>query len=317
MGDAPTRAAVRLVRVPDDRDGQRLDNFLTTQLKGLPRSAIHRLIRTGQVRVNGGRAKSATRLEAGDEVRVPPARLRQGGPPAVPPGAVRHVEHSVVYDDGDILVIDKPSGMAVHAGSGLAWGVIDALRASRLAADIELVHRLDRETSGLLMLARQRKTLLDLQRQWREERVGKRYLCGLDGVLAEDRVVVDAPLRKIRRGGEHQVVVDNDGQEARTTFSARQRLAGATLCEAQLHTGRTHQIRAHAVHLGLPLLGDERYADNERLAFWKRHGLRRLFLHAHRLDFADARGDAVTVESPLPDELRDLLSHLEGSTDEG
>lgn len=311
MSGDDSRARVRRVKIDADRAGQRLDNFLVGELKGVPRSAVYRMIRTGQVRINGGRAKAATRLEAGDEVRVPPAHVRTSRDVRVPDRVLDLLRASVLHEDEDALVIDKPPGLAVHAGSGLAFGIIEALRQLRPAEDLELVHRLDRDTSGCLLLARHRRALGRLREALRDDAFDKRYLCLLDGRLAEDRVLVDAPLRKVARGGERMIVVDPDGKPSRTAFRRLDDRAGCTFAEAELFTGRTHQVRVHAAHLGAPLAGDDRYAPEGRLRHWKSLGLKRVFLHAHRLSFPGPGGDTVLVESPLPDELRELLERLD------
>lgn len=311
MSRADSQARVRRVTVAADRAGQRLDNFLAGELKGVPRSAVYRMIRTGQVRVNGGRAKAATRLEAGDEVRVPPAHVRGDREVRVPDRVLELLRHRVLHEDADVLVIDKPPGLAVHAGSGLAFGIIEALRQLRPEESLELVHRIDRDTSGCLLVARHRRALGRLQQALRDDAFDKRYLCLLDGRLPEDRVLVNAPLRKVERGGERLVVADADGKPSRTAFRRLEVRAQCTFAEAELFTGRTHQVRAHAAHLGMPLAGDDRYAADGRTAHWKGLGLTRVFLHAHRLSFPGRDGETVLVESPLPDDLRDVLGRLD------
>jgi 23S rRNA pseudouridine955/2504/2580 synthase len=301
---------VRRVVVGPDRAGQRLDNFLATQLKGVPRSAVYRLIRTGQVRVNGGRCKAFRRLQESDEVRIPPALTRERGAFTVPERACREIEQAIIYEDADLLVIDKPAGMAVHAGSGLAWGLIDVVRQSRPGAYIELVHRLDRETSGCLVLALSGAALNELSRQFREGRVSKHYLCLLDGVLGEPVVEVDAPLAKARGPEQHEVRVHAQGKTAKTRFRLLQGFTDCSYVEAELFTGRTHQIRAHARHLGLPLAGDERYGSREGFKRWKQRGLRRVFLHAHRVRLRVPSGLDLVVDAPLPPDLRRILDGL-------
>jgi len=311
MSKTSIKRGVHTAVVPTDRAGQRLDNFLATQLKGVPKSLIYRLIRTGQVRINGGRAKPATRLEAGDEVRVPPAQSRADGDAPIPDWALRRVSEGIVYEDGEVIVLDKPSGMAVHGGSGLPWGAVDVVRALRGDGRIELVHRLDRSTSGCLVFARTRDALQRLADAFREGRVGKRYLCLLDGRLPEDRVDVDAPIAASRRDGEKHMVVRGDGKPARTTFRRLEDFGGYSFVEAELHTGRTHQIRVHAAHLGLPLAGEDRYAeDPDRPRFWRDRGLGRLFLHAHQLSLPLGDDREVLVSAPLPAELREVLDGL-------
>lgn len=304
-------SSVRLVEVTQDRDGQRLDNFLSARLKGLPRSVIYRIIRTGQVRVNGGRAKPATRLETGDIVRVPPAKIRETGPENIPPAVVQLIEKSICYEGQGVMVIDKPAGMAVHGGSGLAWGVIDVVRKIRPASNVDLVHRLDRATSGCLLLALNGDVLRDLNTQINRNLVEKCYFCLLDGSLKQDLVQVNEPIGEFERSGQKFMRVDPEGKPAHTTFRRVQNYNGYSFAEAQLHTGRTHQIRVHAAHLGLPLAADDRYSPSERQKFWKTQGLRRMFLHAHQVEFTTADGERQLVNAPLPVELSQLLAKLE------
>ncbi len=303
-------SAVSHVEVPRDRDGQRLDNFLMTRLKGLPRSVIYRIIRTGQVRVNGGRAKPATRLETGDQVRIPPATVRERKVGEIAPTVLQLIKQSIRFEAQGVMVIDKPAGMAVHGGSGLAWGVVDVARAIRPELSIDLVHRLDRETSGCLLLASSGDALRDLNRQIMEMQVQKRYLCLLDGQLSNDLVEVEEPIGEYDRAGQRFMRVDPEGKPAHTTFRLLQNYAGYSFAEAELHTGRTHQIRVHAEHLGLPLAGDKRYLTAIRQKFWKKAGLKRLFLHAHHLQFFTLDGEEQLVTSPLPPELSEFLSNL-------
>lgn len=303
---------VRHVRVDRDHDGQRLDNFLAAQLKGVPRSAVYRMIRTGQVRVNGGRARAATRLTAGDEVRIPPARIRAGQPPEVSERVREQLRNAVIYEDHDLLVIDKPAGMAVHAGSGLPWGVIDALRQDRSGEFLELAHRLDRETSGCLVLARNGPALAHLAARFREGGVDKFYLCLLDGVLPQALTEVDAPLARRGEGAGGSVDVHDEGKPSVTRFRLLRQFDDCCYAEAELLTGRTHQIRAHARHLGMPLAGDGKYAGRESLGKWRARGLNRIFLHAHRLVLDAPGGKALEFSAPLPEPLRRVLDALEG-----
>lgn len=302
---------VRRVSVDADRDGQRLDNFLLTQLKGVPKSAIYRLIRKGQVRVNGGRCKPATRLREGDEVRIPPVRSSERQAAALPERVITQLASSIRYEDDDLVVVDKPAGMAVHAGSGLAWGLIDGLRQGRPGQYLELVHRLDRETSGCLVVAKTGQALRHLSSEFREGSVDKRYLCLLDGRLPEDVVEVTAPLGKVPGAARRQVAVLEDGKPAHTRFRLLHTFRSGSYVEAELLTGRTHQIRAHALHIGLPLAGDELYADRESVKRWRQRGLKRLFLHAHRLELLLPSGEKQAFDAPLPGELKRLLDTLE------
>ncbi|HEY5776872.1 MAG TPA: RluA family pseudouridine synthase [Xanthomonadales bacterium] len=304
-------SSVSLVEVTRDREGQRLDNFISARLKGLPRSVIYRIIRTGQVRVNGGRAKPATRLETGDIVRIPPASVRESKPGDIPPAVIQLISQSIRYEDQGIMVIDKPAGMAVHGGSGLSWGVIDVVRKMRPDMNIDLVHRLDRETSGCLLLALNGDALRELNHQVKDNKLEKRYLCLMDGQLKQEVVEVNEPIGKYERSGQSFMRVDEEGKPAHTTFRLLQNYAGYSFAEAQLHSGRTHQIRVHAAHLGLPLAADDRYSPTDRQKFWKSLGLRRMFLHAHQIWFYTRDGEQQVVSSPLPDKLSQLLMKLE------
>jgi 23S rRNA pseudouridine955/2504/2580 synthase len=303
-------STVNYVEVSPDRDGQRLDNFLSARLKGLPRSVVYRIIRTGQVRVNGGRAKPATRLEAGDMVRIPPASVRENKPGDIPPAVVSLLNQSICFEGHGVLVVDKPAGMAVHGGSGLAWGVVDVVRKIRPAMNVDLVHRLDRDTSGCLLLALDGDALRELNTQIKNNQVEKRYLCLLDGNLPQDRVEVNEPIGQFERSGQRFMRVDPQGKSAHTTFRLLQNYGACSFVEAQLHTGRTHQIRVHAAHLGIPLVGDKRYSPAARQKFWKPQGARRMFLHAHQLSFFTRDGQKQLVSAPLPPELSQLLENL-------
>lgn len=311
MTTSDIRSGVRLVKVDTDHHGQRLDNFLSGQLKGVPKAAVYRMIRTGQVRINGGRARPASRLQEGDQVRIPPARTRESQETTVSAEVRQQVRQAILHVDRDLMVVNKPAGMAVHAGSGLPWGLIDALRQDRPGEYLELAHRLDRETSGCLVLARNGAALGHLARQFRDGTVLKYYLCLLDGRLPEDLVEVDAPLSRTDAESRGPVEVNDDGKQARTRFRLLQRYRHCSYVEAELLTGRTHQIRAHAKHLGMPLAGDSKYADREAVKRWKGRGLGRLFLHAHRLGLAAQSGEELEFNAPLPDPLREVLDRLE------
>lgn len=304
-------STVSLVKVTEDRDGQRLDNYLSARLKGMPRSLIYRIIRTGQVRINGGRAKPATRLTAGDTVRIPPVSVRENKTGEIPPAVLQILRQSICYEGHGIMVINKPAGMAVHGGSGLTWGVIDVVRKMRPDMSVDLVHRLDRETSGCLLLALNGDALRELNAQIKENQTEKRYLCLLDGKLKQDRVEVNEPIGKFERSGQKFMRVDTEGKSAHTTFRLLENYAECSFAEAQLHTGRTHQIRVHAAHLGLPLAGDDRYSPRARQKYWKSQGLKRMFLHAHQINFYTPDGEQQIVNAPLPLELSNLLEKLE------
>jgi 23S rRNA pseudouridine955/2504/2580 synthase len=296
-------AAVRYIEVDEGGAGQRIDNFLVARLKGVPKSHVYRIVRSGEVRVNSGRVEASHRLALGDRVRLPPIRLA-----ALPEGAgtAKPLELPVLFEDDHILAVDKPSGLAVHGGSGIAHGAIERLRAARPQARfLELVHRLDRETSGVLLLAKKRSALTALHAQLRERDFGKRYLAAVAGRWRDEKRRVRVSLRKyLTREGERRVAVDDEGQEADTIFRLISRGAQASLLEAELLTGRTHQIRVHLAHVGHPILGDDKYGDfelNKRLA---REGLKRMFLHAAEVTFAHpASGERMTVRSPLPPDL--------------
>ena len=310
MSKANERGGVRTETVDENHDGQRIDNFLSARLKGVPRSLVYRLIRTGQVRINGKRCKPASRLSAGDLVRIPPARVSEQGEAVISDRVLETVRTRILHADADLLVIDKPSGMAVHAGSGLPWGVIDVLRRLYPGEYLELAHRLDRETSGCLVLARNGKALQHVSTLFRDGRVDKHYLCLLDGTLGETQVEIDAPLARVHTGQERQVEVSADGKQAKTRFRLLESYAGASYVEAELLTGRTHQIRVHALHMGLPLAGDRKYAPAESVKRWRGLGLRRIFLHAHSTRFEGPAGEALSFDAPLPEELRAVLDQL-------
>jgi 23S rRNA pseudouridine955/2504/2580 synthase len=320
--DSPERqAGARTVRVPEDRDGQRLDNFLLGQLKGAPRSLVYKLVRSGQVRVNGGRAKAERKLEGGDEVRIPPLRLAEPGDKGTPAkGLLEAMEASIVFEDARLLAINKPSGVASHGGSGISFGVIETLRALRPRESLELVHRLDRDTSGLLVVARKRSALSELQALMREEDgggrrsgIGKRYLALLAGRMPDGTMSVDAPLHVgLRQGGERHVQVNDNGKPSLSHFKVLERRGGQSYCEVRIDTGRTHQIRVHARHIGHAVAGDDKYGDpavNKRLR--EQIGLKRLFLHAASLEFAlDDGRTPYLLTAPLAPELLDALDRL-------
>ena len=312
-------SGARLMRVPDDRAGQRLDNFLLGQLKGAPRSLVYKLVRSGQVRVNGGRAKAERKLEAGDEVRIPPVRLTiedEAGKSPPPKGLLAALEASLVFEDPRLLAINKPSGIASHGGSGVSFGVIEGLRALRPKESLELVHRLDRDTSGLMVLAKKRSALVELQALLREDHgagIAKRYLTLLTGRMPDGVMSVDAPLHVgLRQGGERHVQVNPNGKPSLSHFRVLERRGGQSYCEVRIETGRTHQIRVHAQYIGHPIAGDDKYGDaaaNKRLR--EQVGLKRLFLHASTLEFALDGGKApYLLNAPLVPELIDVLDRL-------
>lgn len=310
------KTSVRMIKVPDDRGGQRLDNFLLGQLKGAPRSLVYKLVRSGQVRVNGGRAKAERKLEGGDEVRIPPVSLSEGGDKSPPPDAfLARMEQAIVLEDARLLVINKPSGVASHGGSGISHGAIETMRVLRPQANLELVHRLDRDTSGLLVMAKKRSALSELQALMREDRGGiqKRYLTLLAGRMPDGTMTVDAPLHVgLRQGGERHVQVNPIGKPSVSHFKVLERRGGHSYCEVRIETGRTHQIRVHARHIGHAVAGDDKYGDpevNKRLR--EQIGLKRLFLHAASLEFAlDGGKTPYVLNAPLAEELALALDRL-------
>lgn len=311
MTETPTRERARTVAVPADRDGQRLDNFLLGQLKGAPRSLIYRIVRSGEVRVNGGRAKPDTRLSGGDQVRLPPVRLTEAGTEVAPLAAGERLAAQIVFEDAALIALNKPAGVAAHGGSGIRFGAIELMRRARPEASLELVHRLDRDTSGVLVLAKKRSALLELQRMMREGGIEKRYLALLVGRVPGGGFDVDLGLRKSAlAGGERMVRIDDTGKPSVSHFRVLERVGGQSWCEVRIETGRTHQIRVHAAHVGHPVAGDDKYGDrdaNRRLR--EQCGLKRMFLHAASLRFALGSGDYV-LDAPLPPELGAVLDAL-------
>jgi 23S rRNA pseudouridine955/2504/2580 synthase len=305
---------VRLLRIGEEADAQRIDNFLMKHLKGVPKSHIYRLLRSGQVRVNGKRIKQNFRLSVGDEVRIPPVRTSQPAGGAQLTSRQKEVlEASIVYEDKGLLVINKPSGVAVPGGSGIALGIIEQLRLARPGEKgLELVHRLDRATSGLLMIAKRRPALRTLHEYQRDNRIRKRYLALVAGDWPHNRMRVDAPLKKnLLRGGERIVRVDADGKPALTLFRIKEQFGDSMLVEAELKSGRTHQIRVHAAHLGTPVIGDEKYGDDEVNRRYRALGLKRLFLHAWTLSFEwGGEGRVLKLTAPLEPALEQLLTTL-------
>ena len=311
---AERRSAVRHVQIDAHEHGQRLDKVLGRLLAGVPRSRIFRLIRRGEVRVNGRRASPELRLAAGDSVRLPPVReVAPDAPRRVPTGMIEVIERAIIHEDERLLVLDKPGGMAVHGGSGLSFGVIEALRASRPSQTLELAHRLDRDTSGLLLVTKRSSALRALHALLRDGSVQKSYLALVAGHWNLGHKRIDAPLRTdLRVGGERTVKVDAHCKNALTEFKLIEHYgARASLLEAIIHTGRTHQIRVHAAYCGHPVAGDPKYGDeafNETLAAL---GLTRMFLHAHSLSFIwPDSGSEQSFSSPLPPQLRAVLDQL-------
>lgn len=308
------RASVTYVTVDAEESGQRIDNYLVRVLKGVPKSHIYRILRRGEVRVNKGRARPQYKLVAGDTVRIPPVRVADKPVLTGHYPHLRDINERILFENKRLMAINKPAGMAVHGGSGISHGVIEALRAEWPDAPyLELVHRLDRETSGCLLIARRRSALRHLHEQLREGRIKKTYLALVRGQWRGGRQEVSAPLRKNRlKGGERLVRVDLEGKEAVTVFTPVSVFEEASLMEVELKTGRTHQIRVHAAHCGYPLAGDPKYGDDIFNKAMRKSGLRRLFLHAGMLEFTDpGQDEVINVSAPLPDTLRSVLDCLE------
>jgi len=308
------KSPVTLRTVTSEEAGQRIDNFLMRHFKTVPRSRVYRLLRKGEVRVNRKRVDVEYRLSAGDEVRLPPVRIDTREAPGRPSASLLElIEHAVIFQDRHLLVIDKPSGVAVHGGSGMSFGVIEALRASRPRETLELVHRLDRDTSGCLLIARDRATLTALHALIRDGAMHKTYLALVAGSWQLGTKRVDAPLATdARERGERHVRVASAGKASVSIFKPVQFFGQlATLMEVGIPTGRTHQIRVHASYAGHPLLGDDKYGDRERNAELKGHGLKRTFLHAQSVAF-DWPGSGVPfhVSAPLPGELAAVLDSI-------
>ena len=307
------RPAVRYLTVDENYSGQRLDNFLNRELKGVPRTRLYKALRKGEIRVNKGRVKPDYRLVAGDMVRIPPLRTpAPSDPPTIPRYWAEQLQQRVVYEDGTLLVVDKPSGLAVHGGSGLNFGMIECLRQLRPEDRyLELVHRLDRDTSGLIMVARKPAVLRELHRQLREDKVDKRYLALVAGKWPRSLKRVEAPLQKnVLQSGERMVRVAKEGKPSITDFSVVERFENATLVEAKPVTGRTHQIRVHALHAGFPLLGDPKYGSEKGEKLCQLAELKRLFLHARSLRFRLPEIGRLELDAPLDPELESALNKL-------
>ncbi|HUH94448.1 MAG TPA: RluA family pseudouridine synthase [Casimicrobiaceae bacterium] len=313
-----SKDVARHVAIDESAAGQRVDNFLLRVLKGVPKSHVYRILRSGEVRVNRRRVRPDARLVAGDDLRIPPVRTAAAEPV---PRRARPAVPSILYEDEALIAIDKPAGLAVHGGSGVAFGAIEQLRAARPDATfLELAHRLDRDTSGVLLVAKKRAALLALHASFRDGRVDKRYLVLVKGRWRDAVRRVELPLTKfVTAGGERRVRIERDGgKAARTVFHRRRVWADAdppmALLEAELHTGRTHQIRVHLSHLGFPLAGDDKYGDfawNKSLA---KQGLKRMFLHAWRLGIDHPlQARRLELESPVPADLSSFLTALDAA----
>ena len=303
------RPKVIWLEVEEDGADQRIDNFLLRRLKGVPKSHVYRVLRSGEVRVNSGRVKPEYRLRLGDRVRIPPVRVaeRQGGAP-------KPLHLPVIFEDAALLVVDKPSGIAVHGGSGVSYGVIESLRAERpLAKFLELAHRLDRDTSGLLIVCKKRAALVELHRMLREGEVDKRYLAVVKGRWSGKDEIRASLHKYVTSQGERRVAVREDGQSTVTKVKCLKAGESASLVELRLLTGRTHQIRVHLAHAGHPVLGDGKYGDFELNRALAKEGVKRLFLHAERLSFRHpVSGAALAFKSPVPEDIRAFMEERFG-----
>ncbi len=306
---------VKIVDISEDEAGQRIDNFLLARLKGVPKSLIYRIVRKGEVRVNKGRIKVDYKLQAGDSVRIPPVRVSQKATPEVSTklNKVSQLEEQILFEDDVMLVLNKPSGLAVHGGSGVNFGVIEALRALRPQARfLELVHRLDRDTSGILLVAKKRSALRHLHAQLREKRVQKDYLALVRGQWQSHVKAINAPLLKNElASGERMVKVSEQGKPSETRFRIEERYLNATLVKASPVTGRTHQIRVHTLHAGHPIAMDSKYGDKEFDKKMHELGLNRLFLHAFEIVFFHPKSEEqMRVKAPLDKHMKGILAKL-------
>jgi 23S rRNA pseudouridine955/2504/2580 synthase len=314
-----TTPKVQFIEITEENAGQRIDNYLICQLKGVPKSLVYRIVRKGEVRVNKGRIKPEYRLKAGDVVRIPPVRQAEKKVPGkAPDKLLKQIESRILFEDKRILVLNKPTGLAVHGGSGLSFGLIEVMRELRPNdKNLELVHRLDRDTSGCLIIAKKRSALRRLHEQLREGSMDKRYLALLKGKWQGTGKWVDAPLLKnVIRSGERLVFVDPKGKNARTQFNPYSVSNEASLMSVKLDTGRTHQIRVHAQHIGYPIAGDNKYGDEEFNRQLKTKGLKRLFLHAfsikfHLPDSESGEDKPIYIEAPLDEALVKTLNRLQ------
>lgn len=315
MTEKIINAAVKTLEISEDEAGQRIDNYLLAKLKGVPKSLIYRIVRKGEVRVNKGRIKPEYKLQCGDVVRIPPVRVSEKiqSPVSSKLNKVARLEQQIIFEDDCLLVINKPSGIAVHGGSGLSFGVIEGLRALRPEARfLELVHRLDRDTSGILLVAKKRSALRHLHEQLRVKTVQKDYLALVRGQWQSHVKVVQAPLLKNElASGERIVKVSQEGKPSETRFSIEERYPTATLVKASPVTGRTHQIRVHTLHAGHPIALDDKYGDKEFDAQMRALGLNRLFLHAASIRFEHPKtGETLRLNAPLDEQMKGILKKL-------
>src|SRR5438445_3097128 len=298
-----SKARATWLEVGEESAAQRIDNFLLRRLKGVPKSHVYRVLRSGEVRVNSGRVRPEYRLQAGDRIRVPPIRIAPRPPPARPS------QFPIVFEDAALLVIDKPAGVAVHGGSGVSYGVIESLRAARPQAKLlELAHRLDRDTSGLLIVAKKRSALVELHRLMREAAVEKVYVAVVKGAVKKPLEILEPLHKYVSATGERRVSVGAGGRQAVTRVKPLKANDHYSVLEVRLLTGRTHQIRVHLAHAGHPILGDDKYGDFPLNRAVAKLGVRRLFLHARRLGFAHpVTGEGISLESKLPEDMQEFI----------
>lgn len=313
---------VKYIETTSEDVGQRVDNFLMRHYRSVPKTLIYRIIRKGEVRVNKGRVKQNTRLSEGDMVRVPPIRMPEKTIGDIPPGQMQRIENHILFEDHDLMVINKPSGVAVHGGSGISFGLIEILRAMRpLAKRIELVHRLDKDTSGCILIAKKAMVLRDLHAQIREDKMIKEYLTLLSNHWPKSKHKIDLPLLKnTLQSGERVVKVDPTGKQSISFFKVADSYLNADLVTVRLKTGRTHQIRVHALSQGCPIVGDDKYGDKTVNKNFKKYGIKRLALHAQFLSFRhpniENEQDAwMKIEAPLHDDFKTAIKNLKNEID--
>jgi len=305
---------VKFVEITSEHSDQRIDNYLFTLLKGVPKSRIYRIIRKGEIRINGSRIKPDYKLNEGDKIRIPPVRIAEREAFILPSKKLQYLlEKNILYEDDALLVLNKPSGLAVHGGSGIKFGLIEALRLIRPKTDyFELAHRIDRETSGCLIVAKKRSTLRYLQEQMRNRRISKVYRALATGKWPRGIKRIDLPLMAFeQKTGEKIVRVNPKGKKSVTIFSVMKRYRNFTLLEASLETGRTHQIRVHAQHIGCPLAGDSKYGLDDINKDIRKSGLKRMFLHAFKVGFSLPCGKNIFIEAPMPSDLSEHLMELD------
>jgi len=305
---------VKFVEITSEHSDQRIDNYLFTLLKGVPKSRIYRIIRKGEIRINGSRIKPDYKLNEGDKIRIPPVRIAEREAFILPSKKLQYLlEKNILYEDDALLVLNKPSGLAVHGGSGIKFGLIEALRLIRPKTDyFELAHRIDRETSGCLIVAKKRSTLRYLQEQMRNRRISKVYRALATGKWPRGIKRIDLPLMAFeQKTGEKIVRVNPKGKKSVTIFSVMKRYRNFTLLEASLETGRTHQIRVHAQHIGCPLAGDSKYGLDDINKDIRKSGLKRMFLHAFKIGFSLPCGKNIFIEAPMPSDLSEHLMELD------